>query len=184
MLLFLVAHIELGVAVVRDRIRNGAALDSPYVDRETFLIDGKCLKERQLLGHFDDGVSAFYVVISRMCSDAAHRDVAVKAALTAYGHAVIETSAFHIEATQRALRFVFQDLVCDAAIMARLFISDQDGFDRTITIAEVLQCDQKVEDLCYPAFHIQYAGTSGKAVFDMEGILRIAAGRKYGVAMP
>ena len=119
-----------------------------------------------------------------MGCDAAHRDVAVKAAFTAFGHAVIEASTFHIEAAQRALRFVFQDLVCDAAIMARLFISDQDGFDGTITIAEVLQCDQKVEDLCYPAFHIQYAGAFGKAVFDMEGILWIAAGRKYGVAMP
>lgn len=44
MLLFLVAHIELGVAVVRDRIRYGAALDRSYADRETFLIDGKCLQ--------------------------------------------------------------------------------------------------------------------------------------------
>ena len=98
LLLFLVAHIELGVAVVRDCIRDGAALDSPYADRETFLINGECLKERELLGHFDDGVLAFEIVVPRVRRDASDRDVAVETALAAYGHAVIEAAALHIEA--------------------------------------------------------------------------------------
>ena len=68
--------------------------------------------------------------------------------------------------------------------MARLFISDQYGFDGTVTVSEVLQRDHQVENLRDAAFHIQHAGAPRKAVFDMEGILRIAAGRKYSVTMP
>ena len=138
MLQLFIAHVQLCIAFIRHSIGNHTALDNVHAYGKALVINGQILQQGQLMTHFDDSIASLQIVIARMRSYAVHSDVAIHAALTAHGEAVIHAPAFHIKAAQRPPTLLHQQLIANAGAMAIFLVAHNEHLNRALGVAKML----------------------------------------------